>query len=304
MHVVLGTGPVGRSVIKELRRQGEQIRVVNYSGKQPFDDVPVVKADLMDLNQATAAIAGATVVYQCTKPPYHQWEEKFEHLQENVIAAAMAAGAKLVATENVYMYGKVDGEMHEGLPYRAKTKKGKVRARLSERLLELHRLGKLQSVLGRASDFFGPGVTESSAGERLFQPLVAGKPASVLGDPSRMHTFTFVEDFGKALVTLGQSEDAYGEAWHVPNAETVTVKKFIEISAQLAGVKARIKPMGKMMLRVGGLFIPAAKESVEMFYEFEEDFIVSSRKFANRFMQQATPLEKSLAATVQWYQAR
>lgn len=305
MHVVLGSGPVGISVIKELRRRGELFRVVNYSGKQSWsEDVSVVRADLMDLDQAKAAVLGATVVYQCTQPSYHQWEGKFERLQENIIAAAMVSGAKLVAAENVYMYGNVDGEIHEGLPYNAKTKKGRIRAKLSERLLELHRLGKLQAVLGRGSDFFGPGVTDSSAGERMFQPLVKGKPASVLGVPNRKHTFTFIEDFGRALVTLGQTEDAYGEAWHVPNADTVTVNKFIEAAAQLADVEKRIKPMGKGMLRIGGLFIPAARESIEMFYQYEKDFIVNSRKFTNRFGERATPLEESLAATVQWYQAR
>jgi nucleoside-diphosphate-sugar epimerase len=62
--------------------------------------------------------------------------------------------------------------------------------------------------------------------------------------------------------------------------------------------------MGKLMLRMGGLFIPAAWESIEMFYQFEKDFVVSSQKFTNRFGQQATALEESLAATVEWYRAR
>lgn len=305
MHVILGTGPLGRSVMKELRKREEPFRIVNFSGRQPWsEDVSVVKADLMELDQAKAAVAGATVVYQCTQPPYHKWDGMFERLQGNIIAAAMAAGAKLVAAENVYMYGDVDSERHEGLPYAAQTKKGRIRARLAERLLELHRRGNLQVVLGRGADFFGPGVTESSAGERLFQPLVMGKPASVLGEPARKHTFTFIDDFGKALVTLGQTEDAYGEAWHVPNADALSVSKFVELAGRLAGIEARIKPMGKGMLRIGGLFIPAAREIIEMFYQFEKDFVVSSQKFTKRFGQAATPLEESLAATVDWYRTR
>ncbi|NIK80460.1 nucleoside-diphosphate-sugar epimerase [Paenibacillus castaneae] len=305
MHVVLGTGPLGRSVIKELRRREEPFQVVNFSGRQlGSEDILVVRADLMDSDQAKAAITGASVVYQCTQPPYHQWEGRFERLQENIIVAAMASGAKLVAAENVYMYGDVDDEMHEGLPYAARTKKGRIRAKLAEQLLELHHRGKLQAVVGRGSDFFGPGVTDSSAGERMFQPLIMGKAASVIGEPGRKHTFTFIEDFGRALVTLGQSEDAYGEAWHVPNADAVSVAEFVELAAQLAGVEARIKPMGKGMLRIGGLFIPAARECIEMFYQFEKEFVVSSKKFSDRFGQRATPLKESLAATVDWYRAR
>ncbi|GGG14861.1 hypothetical protein GCM10010912_69100 [Paenibacillus albidus] len=228
MHVVLGAGPLGRAVIKELQLREEPFQVVNLSGRQPGSgDISVVRADLMDPDQAKTAITGASVVYQCTQPPYHQWEGRFERLQENIIGAAMASGAKLVAAENVYMYGDVDDEMNEGLPYAARTKKGRIRAQLAERLLELHHRGKLQAVIGRGSDFFGPGVMESSAGERMFQPLITGKAVSVIGDPAQKHTFTFIEDFGKALVTLGQTEETYGEAWHVPNAEAVSVTEFV-----------------------------------------------------------------------------
>ncbi len=305
MHVVLGTGPLGRSVLNELRRREEPVRMVNSTGRSTWaDNVKVDRADLMELDQAIAAIRGATVVYQCAQPPYHQWEGRFERLQENIITAAMATGAKLVVAENMYMYGDVDIERHEALPNAAQTKKGRIRARLAERLLELCRRGELQAVLGRGSDFFGPGVTDSSAGERMFQPLIKGKPATVLGDPGGRHTFTFIEDFGRALVMLGQAEDTYGEAWHVPNADTVSITEFVQLAARIAGVEATIKPMGKLMLRIGGLFIPAARESIEMFYQFEKDFVVSSQKFTNRFGHQATALEESVAATVDWYRAR
>jgi nucleoside-diphosphate-sugar epimerase len=302
MHLILGTGPLGRSVMKELQIRGEPYRIINFSGRRPWTEhISVERADLMDANQAKSAIAGASVVYQCTQPPYHRWDSLFERLQENIIEAAKATNAKLVAAENMYMYGDVEGEIHEELPYIAKTKKGRIRAKLAERLLDLHRRGELQVVIGRGSDFFGPGVTNSSAGIRMFRPIVSGKPVSILGKPDVKHTYTFIEDFGKALVTLGQTENAYGEAWHVPNSETVTVREFVELAAQLAGVKAKIKPMGKGMLRIGGLFIPEARESIEMFYQFEKDFVISNRKYIDRFGQSATPLNEALAATVEWY---
>ncbi|WP_068617850.1 NAD-dependent epimerase/dehydratase family protein [Paenibacillus tuaregi] len=305
MHLILGTGPLGRSVFSELRRREEPVRMINSSGQSTWNDgVTVEKADLMDLDQAKAAVKGATIVYQCAQPPYHLWEGRFERLQENIIKAVIEADAKLVVAENMYMYGDVDVERHEGLPNSEQTKKGRIRAKLSERLLELYRRGELQSVIGRGSDFFGPGVTDSSAGARMFQPLVEGKQVTVMGDPSRRHTYTFIEDFGRALVMLGQADDTYGEPWHVPNAEAVSVTEFVKLAAGIADVEATIRPMGKWMLRFGGLFTPAARESIEMFYQFENDFVVSNQKFTNRFGQQATALEESLAATVEWYQAQ
>lgn len=302
MHLILGTGPLGRSVMKELQRRREPFRIVNSSGRHSWTEhQSVERVDLLDANQAKLAISGASVVYHCAQPPYHRWNSLFERMQENIIEAAKATNAKLVAAENMYMYGDVDGEIHEGLPYIATTKKGRIRAKLAERLLDLHRRGDLQVVIGRGSDFFGPGVTNSSAGAMMFRPLVSGKPVSIMGNPDKKHTFTFIEDFGKALVTLGETENAYGDAWHVPNVETVTAREFVELAAQHAGVKTTIKPMGKGMLRIGGLFIPAARESIEMFYQFEKDFVISSRKYTDRFGPSATRLDVSLAATVEWY---
>lgn len=65
-----------------------------------------------------------------------------------------------------------------------------------------------------------------------------------------------------------------------------------------------LKVLSERMLRVGGLFIPAARGTIEMFYQFEKDFVVSSQKFTNLFGRQATTLEESLAATVEWYRAQ
>jgi hypothetical protein len=41
------------------------------------------------------------------------------------------------------------------------------------------------------------------------------------------------------------------------------------------------------------------RETVEMAYEFEHDFVVDHRAYAERFGDRATPLDEALAATVQ-----
>jgi hypothetical protein len=51
------------------------------------------------------------------------------------------------------------------------------------------------------------------------------------------------------------------------------------------------------------LFIPEAKESVEMMYEFDQPFIVDSSKFENTFGVKATPMRETMKATVAWYQS-
>jgi nucleoside-diphosphate-sugar epimerase len=61
--------------------------------------------------------------------------------------------------------------------------------------------------------------------------------------------------------------------------------------------------MGKTMMRIGGLFIPGARETVEMMYEFEKPFVVDSSQFERTFGVKATPIAEAIKATVAWYRA-
>jgi nucleoside-diphosphate-sugar epimerase len=300
MNLILGTGPLGMSVMRELVAREEPVKMVSFSGRASVPQgVRLERADLMDKDQAKETMKDSKVVFQCAQPPYHKWDEMFIPFQDNIISGAIAAGAKLIAAENMYMYGLVKGGMHENLPYSAATKKGQVRAAMSRTLTKLHQDGSLQVTMGRGADFFGPNVRNSSVGSRLFNPIVKGKACTVMGNPDRKHTYTFIDDFGKALVVLSKHDDAFGQVWHVPNADTVTTREFVEMAYRLAGFPAVIRTMGKGMLRLGGLFIPEARESIEMLYQFEENFIVESNKYTKRFGVTATPLEYALEKTLQ-----
>jgi hypothetical protein len=59
--------------------------------------------------------------------------------------------------------------------------------------------------------------------------------------------------------------------------------------------------MGKLMMAIGGLFIPEAKETVEMMYEFDKPFIVDSSKFEKTFGMPATSMREAIRETVYWY---
>jgi nucleoside-diphosphate-sugar epimerase len=161
-----------------------------------------------------------------------------------------------------------------------------------------HQAGRLRVVAARASDFFGPGVEDSAVGSRVFGPLAQGKVVRVVGDPDRLHTYTYVPDFGEAMVRLSETPEAWGQAWHVPNAPTVTTRAFTEQAADLAGTKLRLRGTPAWQLRVLGRFIPAVGEVVEMLYEFEEDFVVDHTPYTTLLGDHATPLDEALAATL------
>lgn len=296
-HVVLGAGPVGRAVVAALVARGIEPVVVTRSGAAVPGAVTLA-ADVTDPDQASTALAGADVVFQCAQPAYHRWPQEFPALQAGIVDAAAAAGALLVVAENLYGYGPHDGPLTEDLPLAATTRKGRVRAAMWEALDAAHRAGRLRVVAGRASDFFGPGVQGSAVGDRFFGPLVEGKAAEAAGDPDRLHSYTYVPDFGEALVRLSETPAAWGRAWHVPNAPTVTTRALAEQAAALAGAEGRVRTFTRWQVRLVGLFVPAVREMVEMLYEFEQDFVVDHSAYAALCGDHATPLAESLAATV------
>ena len=296
-HVVLGAGPVGRAVVAALAARGIEPVVLTRSATAVPGAVSR-RADLADPAQATAAMAGARVVFQCASPAYHRWPAEFPPLQARAVDAAAAAGALLVVAENLYGYGPVTGPLTQDLPLAASTRKGTVRARMWRDLLAAHEAGRLRVVAGRASDFFGPGVVGSAVGERFFRAVVHGKAAEVMGDPGRLHTYTYIADFGEALVRLSEQPGSWGQAWHVPSAPAVSTRQFAEMAAAVAGTQARLRRLARWQLALIGTFVPAIREMPEMLYEFEQDWVVDHAAYTALAGDHATPLEAAIRATV------
>ena len=307
LHVIFGTGPVGQAVAYELVKRGKTVKMINRSGKKPGDvagSVTVMAGDVFDANVAKQSAQGATHVYQCTNPPYDKWPEQFPTLQANTLEAAAAAGAKYIVTDNLYMYGDTNGQpIREDLPYNAHTRKGMVRAQMAESVMAAHRSGKVRVGVARAADYYGPQATNSASGDRMFGFAVQGKAASIPGNLDMPHTYTFVPDFAQALMILGEHDEALGQVWHVPSAETLTTRQFVTMIYEELQQPPKMSGMGRLMMSIGGLFIPAAREVVEMMYEFEKPFVVDSSKFTKAFGVEGTPLREAIQTTVAWYKA-
>ena len=307
-HVIFGTGAVGRAVLDALQRRGEAVRMVNTSGVASVPaEVEVVGGDAADPAFATNVSRGARVIYQTLNPPYSQWSKEFPALQAGVLAAAEKTGARLVSMENVYMYGPAAGRpLTEDLPNDAQTTKGQLRGRMADELLAAHRAGRVEVTIGRASDYFGPrGGAQSNLGDRVFPSALAGKRASVLGDPDQPHTYTYIPDIGEGLAVLGEHPDAVGEIWHLPNdPDTKTTRQLVEMIYHQAGQpRAKLRALPAFLLRAFGVVNPTMRELVEMQYLYAEPFVVDSTKITSRLDVRATALEQAVGATLDSYRA-
>jgi nucleoside-diphosphate-sugar epimerase len=218
-----------------------------------------------------------------------------------IVEGASAAGAKLVYGDNLYAYGRVDGPITEDLSYRPIGPNTRARAEVANMLMSVHAAGKVRATIGRASDFYGPFARQSTAGDSIFARALAGKGAQVLGDPDTPHTFTFVDDFASGLVTLGEHEEALGEVWHVPSAETVTTRRFVDMVFAKLQRPATLKPAPALAITVLALFLPPMAAVKETSYQREHPWVVDHSKFSRSFGSATTPHEQAISLTLDWF---
>jgi nucleoside-diphosphate-sugar epimerase/mannose-6-phosphate isomerase-like protein (cupin superfamily) len=305
MDVIFGFGQVGQALARELTARGRKVRVVSRSGAGPLlAGVDHVVGDASRPAFCRAICTGTDVVYLCLNAPYDRWAEDLPPLQEAVLAGAEAASSKLVVLENLYMYGPHDGPLTEALPHAATDAKGVTRSKMSDALLAAHRSGRVRLAIGRASDFFGPGILASQLGERAFAPLVAGKAVHLIGDPDALHSYAYIPDVARGLATLGERVEADGRVWHLPSVETRSTREILRFAGHIAGVEAKVSRISPLLLALLARVNPMVREVRAVGYQFDRPFVVDSSAFEQAFGVRATPLEEALKATVEWYRAR
>lgn len=299
LHVVLGaTGGAGSAVVRELAVRGRRARAVSRSGRG--DAVPGVEhisADAAVPGSLRAACDGAAVVYHCINVPYEQWAARLLPIAEGVIAAAAAAGAKLVVADNLYLYGRVNGPMTEATPRNPQGPKGRLRVQLEQRLLDAHHSGTVRVAIGRASDFVGH-QANSAPMVLVVKPALTGGKASWLGSLDAPHTLSYLPDVAWGLVTLAEREESLGEIWHLPAGEPLTGRQLIDMVFEELWQRPRMGLIRRPMMRLAALFSPMIRESLEVLYQFEYPFIMDADKFVRMFDSRVTPHRQAIRQTI------
>lgn len=312
LHVVVGAGPVGSGTAQLLAEAGHRVRLVSRSGRNPHPNprIEPVSADATDAAGLAELARGAAALYNCANPPYARWPTDWPPIADALLRVAEQAGAVLVTMSNLYGYGPlngpVTGPLTEDTPLAATGRKGRVRAGMWIDALAAHRAGRARVTEARAADFFGPQATRHAMlGDRFVRPVLAGRPAYVLGDPDAPHTWSYLPDVAAAMAILGTDSRAWGRAWHVPSPPAMSQREVARRLADLAGVRnPRLRRIPNPALRAVGLFSPTVREFQEVRHQFVRPFEMDSSAFTATFGMPPTPMDEALKATVAWWQNR
>ncbi|MFM9985060.1 MAG: NAD-dependent epimerase/dehydratase family protein [Flavobacteriales bacterium] len=287
MQTILGAGGIiGKHLALELHQMQIPVRLVGRKPRKINDSDELFTADLLEPTRVSEAVRGSEVAYLTAGLPYKTaiWQQQWPVVMRNVITACKLHRCKLVFFDNVYLYGKVDGTMKEDLPAKPSSEKGKVRAQIAQMLMDEIKSGELEVLIVRSADFYGPETPLSFINVMVFDNLIKNKRPQWMVSDKFKHSLTYTPDAGKATAWLGNAADAYGQVWHAPTASNpLTGKEFMELGIREFHTRVEPQVVSRWMIRMIGLFVPVLKESVEMLYQFDRDYIFDSSKFNKRF---------------------
>lgn len=298
--LVLGAGLVGGELVRQLVGRGDTVTVATRSGTAVLG-ARAVSLDAADAAAIAAAADAASTIFLCTNPPYPQWATAWPPIFTAVAEAARRSGAAVVAMGNLYPYGEATMPMTEHSHEITTESKGLVRKAGWALLREATERGEIRAVEVRASDYFGPGATETAhLGERFFSPILASRTAGVVGDPDAAHSWAYLPDIAATLVAASDHEE-WGRIWHVPAATNASRRELAQWVNDAYGTAGRVSAYPQFGLRMLGLVNPLMREVYKSSYQFTKPFVSDATETQRLRGVAATDADEALRMTADSY---
>lgn len=294
MQTILGSGgAIGTELANILTQYSGQIRLVSRNPKKVNDTDLLFPCDLVKSNEVFNAVNGSEVCYLTAGLAYNTkiWQNTWPVIMKNVINACIKYKSKLVFFDNVYMYDpEYFNNITEDTPVNPVSKKGKVREEISQILINEVKSGNVKACIARSADFYGPGINNSILLEMVYNNLKNGKKANWFCSKRYKHSFTYTLDAAKATAILGNSDQSFGQIWHLPTSpDPLTGEEWIHAFASQMETLPKSLVISKFLVKMLGVFNPVLKELSEILYQYDRDYIFNSSKFESTFQFTPTP---------------
>jgi len=286
MQTILGAGGQIANGLARALHGTDELRLVSRKPHAVNADDATASADLTDATQTSDATVGSDVIYFTAGLPADTelWEKQFETMLRNALDAARTAGAKFVYFDNTYMYPQDARVQTEDTPFDPVGRKGVVRARMAQMVLDEIDRGEMPTLIARAPEFYGPERTQGFTNSLVFDRVKQGKRPLIPVRADTRRSLIWTPDASRALAALGSTPDAYGQTWHLPvDAAPPTYREIIATADQAFGTSKKAIILPSWALRAAGRISPAAREMGELLPRYHQDNIFSDAKFRTAF---------------------
>lgn len=264
------SGFIGGRLVRWLRQHGWEVRGLVRPGRDPAPlraagAEPVV-GTLDDLPVLRRACEGCAVVFHVAAAlgPDAAPPTVFRVNvggTENVLQAACAAGVRrLVFTSSVAVYGEAAPEgADEDTPPHPSGPYGASKAQAEALCLRYMREQGIEVVLLRPCFVYGPG-------DRYFLPtalpILRGGWFPVVDGGALPLDVVHVDDVVQAHWLAATVPHAAGRAYNVTDGQRRSVRELVELAARVLGVRVRLIPIPRALVRPAAHLLRAAAELV------------------------------------------
>jgi nucleoside-diphosphate-sugar epimerase len=304
-------GAIGQTVAAQFRAQQQPYRVVGRNanelqrifGTDPLAEI--ITWNLDDPDSVRAAVRGVDALIYLVGVPYDRFDLHPELMRKTLAGAVAESIDRLLLIGTVYPYGKpVTSPVSEDHPRNPDTFKGKMRKQQEDLLLEADAAGRIRGTVLRLPDFYGPGV-ERSFLDSLFKAAAQGGTANLISPLDTPHEFVYVPDVGPVVAALIEKPETYGRWWNLAGAGNITQREIVNQVFAAAGRKPKLRTVGKLGLRVIGLFNPFMREFVEMNYLFTTPVLLDDTALQRLLGRiEKTPYQEGLRRSLAYYQSQ
>ncbi|MCL6707049.1 NAD(P)H-binding protein [Pseudomonas sp. R2.Fl] len=307
LALVLGaTGGIGGAVAARLRQRGYRVRAMhrNAAAMAPrAPDYQWVAGDATNRDDVIAAAAGASLIVHAVNPPgYRNWGTLVLPMIDNTIAAAKAAGARILMPGTIYNYGPDSFPLiGETSPQNPVTVKGGIRVELERRLEKAASEG-VPVLIVRAGDYFGPG-----AGNTWFTQVVVkpGKPVAAITNPADRgvgHQWAYLPDVAETMARLLEEADRL-PAFARFHMDGFFDRDGSQLAASIRRVtgsaELKVKRFPWSLVRLSSPFVPLFRELIEMRYLWKQAVRLDNAALVDFLGEEPqTPIDEAIRATL------
>jgi nucleoside-diphosphate-sugar epimerase len=298
---------VGGETAAALLRHGWRVKALARNSAKAMADRSVPagiegsKAMLSTAN-AWSRQRAALIVHAVNPAGYRNWGGLVLPMIDNSIAAARAAGARILLPGTIYNYGPdAFPVLREDSPQHPATRKGAIRVELERRLQEASH-ESVRTIVLRAGDFFGPRPGNNWFSQALVKPGRSVRSITYPGTPGTGHAWAYLPDVAETFALLADQEgslDAFAtyhfEGHWDPDGTAMTAA--IATALNRPGLKVKRLPWG--LLRFVAPFNETVRELLEMRPLWREPVRLDNRKLVAALGHEPrTPLTEAVTATL------
>jgi nucleoside-diphosphate-sugar epimerase len=252
VFVTGATGFIGNHLAKRLVSRGDTLRCL----ARPTSDLTVLKdlkptiitADITDKDAIRQALDGVDLVYHCAAI-VGEWlsREKARSINikgtQNLLEASLDAKVKrFIHVSSLAVLGMKN---HHNTPVDAPRQLtgdiySDTKVESEELVMDFSRKNGLPAVVVRPGFVFGPG-------DRRFLPrminLLKEKKFMFLGNGNNIMNISYIDNVIDVLIQAGLSKKAIGQVYNVTNKDKVTMRDFVFMICDIAGLERPHKSM-------------------------------------------------------------